>query len=113
MPYIVRDLPTLTQTSSGAQFTNAISGFDDASALGISSPNTTSTGGISTYTFQVEPTSTGANFRNYTTSSYSLTTAAMYAVINNISFRQIRVQATAASSPGTLPSFTVVKQITV
>lgn len=109
MPYIVRDLPLVT-FSSGATNSPAIGGIDDANVLTVFVGNTSSTGGVSTYKVQVEPSDTGTNWRDLSTSVQSASTS-VAVNIPYIGFRQLRLTATGADNAGLTVSVT--KQILV
>ena len=117
MPYQVVDLPTMT-FSVGSSATAAVKNLDDAAAITIFSHNSTSTGGISVFQVQVEPSDTGTAWRTISSATVSFSSAASVAfTLSPVAYRQLRITATAAdNSTGTSgagPQFAITKQITV
>lgn len=117
--YTVAGIGTNATTSGQTAFTAV--NLDDAAAIGIYMPSTISTGVL--YSVSVCPTTTGSVFfpyiAYYSTTPQALvmtssagvgsTTAGPYFEITPVTFRQLRVTATAADP--TLPSWIITKQI--
>ena len=117
MPYIVRNLPNLTPSSSASAFSNQLGELDDAASLSLFF---TSYANANTYaaTIQVSQFDPGDAGEAGSTSWYSLSTAlatitssGAQVAINTVAFRGLRLSIT-TSTAGEIIAFAA-KQITV
>lgn len=108
MPQHIADLPTLIVVS-GSSYSNAISIFDDASALTIFTPATLTSTGLFV---EVEPTTTGTNFVTLQSGGTDVSLPAGKAtIINKVGWRQLRLAAPATE--GGARSCPVTKSVVV
>ncbi len=91
---------------SASSYSNAISLFDDATALTIYSPDTLT----GTVTIETEPTSTGATFVTLQSGGADVTLPAGKAtVINKVGWKQMRLAS--AASEASARTFPVTKSV--
>lgn len=97
MPQHIADLPTL-QIVSGSSYSQAISIFDDATALTLFTPATMTSTGL---TIEVEPTSTGTNFVTLQSGGSDIVLPPGKAtIINKVGWRQMRVGSLVTEAAG-------------
>ena len=108
MPQHIADLPPLIVVS-GSSYSNAISIFDDATALTVYTPATLTSTGLYV---EVEPTATGTNFVTLQSGGVDVNLPPGKAtVFNKVGWRQMRLAAPATETAArTCP---VTKAVTV